>query len=168
MKVFKSHYKESDGEIESRLREEYELYQQKRKEASTNGKLLPLGERSLIFDEVKVAAKLQWNSSDNSIVGYAMTRDEMASLQDIFQEIDKDTPTPKTDYILQTMWRDHTSSCDIVGPYYTSSGTMTANFTLTCVLDATRKFHAYGFKVLKICSSPMSALFLSKDYCLHM
>ena len=54
---------------------------------------------------------------------------------------------PRTDYIMQTMWRDHTSNCDIIGPYYTSSGTMTVNFTLSCLMDAMRKFHAYGFKV---------------------
>ena len=106
-----------------------------------------LGEGSLIFDEVKVTAKLQWNSRDNSLVGYAMTGDEMASMNDVYQYLDKDECVPKTDYVMQTMWRDHSSNCDIIGPYYTSSGSMTASFTLSCVMDAMRKFHAYGFKV---------------------
>ena len=55
---------------------------------------------------MKVTAKLQWNSRDN---GYAMTGDEMASMTDAYQYIDKDATVPKTDYIMQTMWRDHTS-----------------------------------------------------------
>jgi len=33
-------------------------------------------------DEVKVAAKLHWNSRDDSLVGHSMTADEMASLHD--------------------------------------------------------------------------------------
>ena len=79
-----------------------------------------------------------------------MTEEQMSSLLDIFYSIDKHTATPKTDYIIQTLWRDHSSNCDIVGPYYTSCGTMSSTFTFSCVMDAMRKFHAYGFKVLAI------------------
>ena len=107
---------------------------------------VPLGEGALIFDEVKVASKLQWNSRDNSLIGYAMTLDELASLQDVYMSLDKEQQA-KTDYVMQTMWRDHSSDCDIIGPYYTSSGTMKMVFTLACLFDAIRKFHAYGFKV---------------------
>ena len=76
-----------------------------------------------------------------------MTSDEMASMTDVYQSIDKDAKVLQTDYTMQTMWRDHSSNCDIIGPYYTSSGSMTANFTLSCLMDTMRKFHAYGFKV---------------------
>ena len=141
---------EKTGEIETRLKDESDIYQQRQKEAKEKGRLVPLGDGSLIFDEVKVTAKLQWNSRDNSLIGYAMTSDEMASMTDVYQFIDKDAKLPRTDYIMQTMWRDHTSNCDIIGPYCTSSGTMTANFTLSCLMDAMRKFHAYGFKVCDI------------------
>ena len=147
LQQFKSSYTERTGEVESRLKEECDIYHQRQQEAKEKGKLVPLGEGSLIFDEVKVTAKLQWNSRDNSLVGYAMTGDEMASMNDVYQYLDKDECVPKTDYVMQTMWRDHSSNCDIIGPYYTSSGSMTASFTLSCVMDAMRKFHAYGFKV---------------------
>ena len=138
---------EKTGEIETRLKDESDIYQQRQKEAKEKGRLVPLGEGSQILDEVKFTATLQWNSRDNSLIGYAMTSDEMASMTDVYQFIDKDAKLPRTDYIMQTMWRDHTSNCDIIGPYYTSSGTMTASFTLSCLMDAVRKFHAYGFKV---------------------
>ena len=152
MKQYKSSYTERAGEIEARLKEESDIYNQRQKEAKERGKLVPLGEGSLIFDEVKVTAKLQWNSRNNSLVGYAMSSDEMASLNDIYQYMGKDEKMSKTDYIMQTMWRDHSSNCDVIGPYYTSNGTMTAAFTYSCVMDSMRKFHAYGFKVCTTCS----------------
>ena len=34
---------------------------------------VPLSVGALIFDEVKVGMKLQWNSSNDSLVGYAMS-----------------------------------------------------------------------------------------------
>ena len=37
--------------------------------------------RSTYIDEVKVAAKLHWNSRDDQIVRYAMSAEEMSSLQ---------------------------------------------------------------------------------------
>ena len=145
---YKSCYNETAGEGEVRLKEEMIMYRKRQDEATQCGKPVPFGEGALIFDEVKVKAKLQWNSRDNSLVGYAMNEEDMASLTDIFQFIHKDKPAPRTDYIMQTLWRDHSSNCDIIGPYYTSSGTMTSSFTLACITDAMRKFHAYGFKVL--------------------
>ncbi len=105
--------KESAGEGELRLKEEKELYEQRQAEASSCGKRIPIAEGALIFDEVKVQMKLQWNSRDNSLVGYAMTKQEMASLSDIFLCNSADECTPKTNYIMQTLWRDHSSNCDI-------------------------------------------------------
>ena len=111
LQQYKSMYMEKAGEIETRLKEECEIYQQRLKEAKEKGRLVPLGVGSLIlnFDEVKVTAKLQWNSRDNSLIGCAMTSDEMASMTDVYLSIDKDAKVPRTDYIMQTMWRDHTS-----------------------------------------------------------
>ena len=68
---------EKAGEIETHLKEESRIYQQRQKEAKEKGWLVPLSEGSLIFDEVRVTANLQWNSQDNSLIGYAMTSDEI-------------------------------------------------------------------------------------------
>lgn len=69
----------------------------------------------------------------------------------------------KTDYVLQTLWRDLSSSTDVVGPFYTSSGPLAAKFTQVhsfihsiiihactcmqaCLMDAVAKFHYWGFQ----------------------
>ena len=50
----------------------------------------PLYEGALIADEVKVAAKLHWNSRDDSIIGHSMTAEEMATLQDLYEQLGQD------------------------------------------------------------------------------
>ena len=97
----------------------------------SDGKPLPQGDGVLIFDEVKVVCRLMWNSRCQKIIGLAMTPDDLASLQDIYQLIECDTKTQQTSYIMQFLWRDLTSGFDVVGPYFTSSKTFENNF-LVC------------------------------------
>ena len=94
----------------------------------------------LIFDEVKVVSSLMWNSQSHRIIGLAMTVEAQASLHDVFQLFDSDHRVKQTNYILQFLWRDLTSSCDIVGPFYTSEEMMTAKFICSCVLESIRLF----------------------------
>jgi len=49
-----------------------------------NGKTEQKGYGVLIFDEVKVACQLMWNSRSQKLMGLAMTHDEQASLLDIY------------------------------------------------------------------------------------
>lgn len=42
---------------------------------------------------------------------------DMASLHDIYENVDEDEECNKTDYILQFLWRDMTSDFDVLGPY---------------------------------------------------
>ena len=73
--------KEDPGECASRLAHERAMYDTRIHDAVTSGSALPpLSEGVLIADEVKVAAKLHWNSRDDNIVGTSMTPDEMATL----------------------------------------------------------------------------------------
>ena len=104
----------------------------------------PQGDGVLIFDEVKVISRLMWNSRSQRIIGLAMTADQMSSLSDIYQLIDEDSATRQTSYILQTLWRDLTSSFDVVGPYFTSSSPLESKFILFCVLSTLRLFHLYS------------------------
>ena len=137
--------KEDPGECDKRLAHEREMYDERRSDAIKSGNLFPpLSEGVLIADEVKVAAKLHWNSRDDNIVGTSMTPDEMATLQDLYMELDEDPTTSKADYVLQTLWRDLSTNHDIIGPYYTSTGT---KFMLACLMDSLQHFHAFGFKV---------------------
>ena len=64
-----------------------------------------------------------------------MTEEAQASLHDVFQLFDKDHHTKQTSYILQFLWRDLTSSFDIVGSYYTSNETMPAKVACSCVFQ---------------------------------
>ncbi len=99
----------------------------------------------LIFDEVRVVARLMWNSRNQRVVGFSMSHDDMANLLDVYQALDPDAATKSTTYVLQFLWRDLTSSFDVVGPYYTSSKTMESKYVLGVVLETVKLFHLYGF-----------------------
>ena len=148
LKSYTKSNKEAPGDCARRLAEERALYdaqaQQHLKEKKPNP---PLHEGALIADEVKVAAKLHWNSRDDSIIGHSMTAEDMATLQDLYRSLEKDPKAVKADYVLQTLWRDHSTSHDIVGPYSTSSGPFSAKSMLACIMDSLRQFHTFGFKV---------------------
>ena len=106
----------------------------------------PKADGVLVFDEVKVISRMMWNSRSQTMIGFAMSYEEMSSLMDVYQSIASDARTKMTTYIVQFLWRDLTSSFDIVGPYYTSSGTMESKFILSCVMETLKLFHLYGFK----------------------
>ncbi len=59
-----------------------------------------------------------WNSRDNGFIGHVMTEQEMASLCDVYQSLDPDRKTKKTQYVLQTIWIDWSSKFDVLGPYF--------------------------------------------------
>ncbi len=139
--------KKAPGECAKRLANERRDYNIKVQEHVQAGKPNPpLSEGVLIADEVKVAAKLHWNSRDDSLVGHSMTPQELSTLQDLYLTLD-DSKAQKADYVLQTLWRDHSSRCDVVGPYYTSNGPFKAKYMLACVTDSMRQFHAFQFSV---------------------
>ncbi len=77
----------------------------------------PLGVGVLIFDEVKVIGKVVLNMKNETFLGLAMDEDEMNNLHDIYRSLESKEPTP-AEYMLQFLWRDLTSSYDIIGPYF--------------------------------------------------
>ena len=116
------------------------------------GQVLPEEEGVLIFDEVKVIARLLWNSRSQRMVGLAMTHEDMSCLHDVYQALDPDALTKSTTYILQFLWRDLTSSFDVVGPYYSSSGSFESKFIVGVVLETVKVFHLFGFQTsLLVC-----------------
>lgn len=109
------------GPCEENLRL-YKAFVEKKK---AEKKHVPLAVGVLIFDEVKVISRLMWNSRSQQMIGLAMQPEDMASLLDVYStynELGTDAKTYQTSYIMQFLWRDLSSSYDIVGPYYTSSG----------------------------------------------
>lgn len=92
----------------------------------------PQGDGALIFDEVKVACQLTWNSQSHQLMGLAMTSKNLASLNDVYFILQPSESSKQTSYILQFLWRDLTSDFDIVGPYFTSSSTVESKCVGVC------------------------------------
>ena len=154
---------ESPGDIQKRLSESYKEYQAMVEQKKAEGLKPPLREGVLIFDEVKVAMKVSWNSRNEELVGLARTSTEMQTLQDVYETLSSDRKTQRVSYVLQTLWRDLTSEYDIIGPYYTSASTIKSKFLLSCVMDAIYQFHVFHFETsLLICDGASSNLSLLK------
>ncbi|XP_065894808.1 uncharacterized protein [Dysidea avara] len=110
------------------------------------GKHEPRGDGALIFDEVKVACQLMWNSRNNQLMGLAMTAADLASLNDIYLLLKNSEGSKQTSYVLQFLWRDLTSSFDIVGPYFTCASSVDGKFVLACVLETVKLFQCHGLQ----------------------
>ena len=117
-----------------------------KEECRESGKQEPMGDGALIFDEVKVACQLMWNSRNNRLMGLAMTPKDLASLNDIYTLLKSSDTSKQTSYILQFLWRDLTSEFDIVGPYFTSANSVDGKFVLACVLETVKLFELHNLK----------------------
>ena len=150
------------GACEEAIAKQARMYTVYKEDMRIQGKPEPKGDGVLIFDEVKVVARLMWNSRSQKIIGLAMSPEEMASLHDIYFHSAATERTQQTTYIMQFLWRDLTSSFDLVGPYFDSAGSMKSKFVLACVYETLRVLHLYGFKVSVImcdgASSNLTAL----------
>lgn len=163
LKAYMNSHKEAPGECSKRLAQERKLYDETMAQSVKEGSPTPpLREGALIIDEVKVTAKLHWNSRDDSIVGHSMSDKELATLCDLYQSLD-DPEATKADYVLQTLWRDLSTERDVVGPHYTTTGTFAAKYMLACVMDSMRQFHSFGVSIsLLICNGASANLTMLK------
>ena len=148
------------GPCEENLRKQVGLYKAFVEKKKAEKKHVPLAVGVLIFDEVKVISRLMWNSRSQQMIGLAMQPEDMASLLDVYStysESGSDSKTEQTSYIMQFLWRDLTSSYDIVGPYYTSSGSFKSKGIIPCVMETIRLFSLYNFKVIALVCDGASA-----------
>ena len=111
------------GVPEVRMADEKQWFDEFKLQRVSDGKPLPQGDGVLIFNEVKAVCRLMWNSWCQKIIGLAMSPDDLASVQDIYQLIESDAKTQQTSCIMQFLWWDLTSGFFIVVPYITSSKT---------------------------------------------
>ena len=126
----------------------------------------PQGDGVLIFDEVKVISRLMWNSRSQRIIGLAMGPEEMSSMHDVYQVVDEEGAAKQTSYIMQFLWRNLTSSFDVVGPYFTSSGPLESKFITSCVIESLQLFHLYQFYTCVIvCDGASSNVSTLKSFC---
>ena len=95
-----------------------------------------------------------------------MSPEEMASLHDAYQLVNEDTSAKQTSYILQFLWRDLTSSFDVVGPYFTSNGQLESKFIMSCILQTIRLFHLYHFyTIVLVCDGAGASANISAVKC---
>ena len=140
------------GECQKRIADAASQYKLLQDDMKKKGQTQPEGDGVLIFDEVKVIARLLWNSRSQRMVGLAMTHEDMSCLHDVYQALDPDALTKSTTYMLQFLWRDLTSSFDVVGPYYSRSGSFESKFIIGVVLETVKIFHLFGFQTsLLVC-----------------
>ena len=68
-------------------------------------------------------------------------------MQDLYSVLNDKPDAKKVDYMMQRLWRNTSSSCDIIGPYYSSTGTFKAKYMIVPIMDALQNFEAFGFHV---------------------
>ena len=111
---------EDPGPVYERLAEEQKHYNEIQEFKRKLGQVTPSNEGALIFDEVKVTANIYWNTKSNKFIGHALSPEDMASMHDVYQQLDQSGKSEKASYILQFLWRHILSDVDVIGPYYTS------------------------------------------------
>ena len=117
----------------------------------------PKADGVLIFDEVKVVSRLLWNSRSQEVIGLAMNPEDLSSLHDIYSSLGSNERPQQASYMLQFVWRDLTSSFDVMGPYYSSSESLKCKFILACVFETMKLFQLYGFQTSALVCDGASA-----------
>lgn len=147
LKGFTGFNLEAPGFCEERLSYARQQYDRLVESKRASHQPPPFSEGILIFDEVKVGVKVQYHAKAGRFLGLAMSLDELGSLHDVYQQLQPDHRSQTTSYILQYLWRDTASDFDIIGPYFTSAGSLKAKFVLATLYEVMYAFHSYGFKV---------------------
>lgn len=108
-------------------------------------------------------SKVIWNSSNSSIVGFSMSSDDFTSLHDVFKGLSSHEKCQETSYVIQFLWRDISSSFDVVGPFFTSSSTLQTSYLHSMVTRVMLSFIQFGFDVRAlVCDGASSNLCLLK------
>jgi len=105
MQAYTGAFMHSPGASNICIVEQVSQYVLFKEECRKNGRQEPKSDEALIFDKVKVACQLMWNSRNHQLMGLAMTSRDMASLSDIYRIL-KNPEASQTSYILQFIWRD--------------------------------------------------------------
>ena len=110
LKTFMRANVEDPGPVYERLAEEQKHYNEIQEFKRKLGKVTPSNEGALIFDEVKVTANIYWNAKSNKFIGHAFSPEDMASMHDVYQQLDQSDKSEKASYILQFLFLFHQMS----------------------------------------------------------
>lgn len=104
----------------------------------------------LIFDEVKIDARLVFCPKTGRIVGLCEGFDKYASLYDCFSTLDAQAEAKMGEFALQAIWRDTTSNFDIIGPTYMFPESIQVKNLAACLVQTLKIFHRFRFEVLAV------------------
>lgn len=109
--------------------------------------------------------QVAYNTKSCEIQGFVMSPEDLPSLHDVFSTFD-DVSSQKTSYILQFLWRDLTSSFDMIGPYFTSHKSIDSGFVVEQLTNAMQSLSQFGFRTLAVvCDGASSNVAAMKILC---
>lgn len=104
-----------------------------------------------------------WNSRNSSVVGFAVCSEELANMHDVYEGLDMSESNRKATYVLQFLWRDLSSSFDIIGPYFPLAGSVECSYLYSFVTRTMLAFQQYNFHTRAfLCDGASSNLSLIK------
>lgn len=106
--------------------------------------------------------KVAWNLKGGGITGFCTSEDDLKVLHDVFNAAVQ-PGAQKASYTVQFLWRDLTSSFDLIGPYFPVGSSMDSSVLQELVMMTLKAFTSYGFKVsILLCDGASSNLTLMK------
>lgn len=106
--------------------------------------------------------KVAWNLKGGGITGFSMAEDELCTLHDVFSSAIQ-SGCQKASYIVQFLWRNLTSSYDMIGPYFPVPNSIYSNILQEFFMQCLKEFSAFGFRVsIVLCDGASSNLTLLK------
>ena len=106
--------------------------------------------------------KVAWNLKGAGITGFSASEDELKVLHDVFS-VAVQPGAQKASYIVQFLWRDVTSSFDLIGPYFPVGSSMESNALQEFVMLTLKALTSYSFKVsILLCDGASSKLTVLK------
>jgi hypothetical protein len=101
----------------------------------------------LIFDEVRIASRLMFNSASNEFVGLCDPISSYTSVSDVYSEwIDGNRTHAVVCYNLQIMWRDFTSKFFFLVAHFSSSVPFTSDRVLSILAQVMHSLQIFGFE----------------------
>jgi len=76
--------------------------------------------------------KVAWNLKGGGITGFTMSEDELHVLHDVYSSAVNLSNANKAKYVVQFLWRDLTSSYDMIGPYFPVENSIDSNILQEC------------------------------------
>ena len=94
-----------------------------------------------------------------------MSHDKLASLCDVYSTLSPDYRKRQTTYVLQSLWRDLTSTFDVIGPHFTNDATFPHHLLCTILMEPIHQFYNIcGFEVVAVvCDSATPKMTMIKE-----